>query len=238
MKIIPVFTLIFIRLVLVTSQSVDDAHCPFELEEAINTDDYVGGDAEFELRVQWVYSRCNIDGSPKCISPIPKEFTVYGLWRKRSYNQGPPASKAAFNLSKFNDELRVDMLKYWPNIYTNARDLNNSNFWGNEWREHGRWSGFSHNYYFTEAIQLFKSQPITDYVLRTYTPGPAASFTNHGFERNMREANLRRVHLKCNTDINNRQQLVEIGINYRYINRQWFIVDHPQHSECDSCLVI
>ncbi|KAI3947086.1 hypothetical protein MKW92_037230 [Papaver armeniacum] len=226
MKIILAFTLIFIRLVLVTSQSVDDAHCPFELEEAINTDDYVGGDAEFELRVQWGYSRCNIDGSPKCISPIPKEFTVYRLWRKRSYNQGPPASKAAFNLSKFNDELRVDMLKYWPSIYTNARDLNNSNFWGNEWREHGRWSGFVGIY---GAFQAKKTKSVA--ILED-------NFANHEFERNMREANLRRVNLKCNADINNRQQLVEIGIYYRYINRQWFIVDHPELSECDSCLVI
>ncbi|KAI3846846.1 hypothetical protein MKW92_047251 [Papaver armeniacum] len=231
MKILLAFSCIFIRFLLVTSQNTQDAYCPAPEEEGFHIDNYIGGDAYFELRLLWGYSLCNIDGNPNCTSPVPKQFTIKGFWQESTFH-GTLASKIEFNLSKFNDELWENMLKYWPNIHSNAGDLNNSKFWGNEWREHGRWSGFSHNCYFIEAIHLFETQVITDHVLRNFPPGPQQIFTLTQLERSLEEANIKDVFVKCNINKEDEQQLHEIGIYYRYENSQWSVVPNPTKSEC------
>ncbi|KAI3854964.1 hypothetical protein MKX03_009122 [Papaver bracteatum] len=226
------FSFIFIRFLLVTSQKIEDAYCPVQEEEGFNIDNYIGGDAYFELRLRWGYSICNINDDPKCITPIPKAFTIGGFCQDSTF-QGTAASNIDFNLSKFNDELWADMLKYWPNIHTNASDLNNSNFRGNEWREHGRGSGFSHNCYFIQAIHLFETQVITDHVLRNFPPGPQQIFSHMELQRSLTDANIKHVFVKCNTNKEDEQQLQEIGISYRYENSQWSVVANPKKSECD-----
>ncbi|XP_026431505.1 ribonuclease S-2-like [Papaver somniferum] len=219
---------------MVASEEIDDAYCPVDEEDKIRQAYYIGGDASFELRVQWGYSRCNTFANIHCRPDIPKEFTIHGLWRDNGYNQGPPLVNTVFETRKINKKLQEKMKKCWPSMDLRNGEVNDTYFWSHEWVRHGQYTGWSQGCYFAEAVNLFEKQEITGVILRRFPPGPTQTLSVRDLERGVHAEKNIIVFVKCNTNKDDEQQLQEIGIYYLYKGGKWSAIDHPKQSECDS----
>ncbi|EOY20444.1 hypothetical protein QUC31_005914 [Theobroma cacao] len=125
----------------------------------------VSGQTDFfyKLSLQWPPSVC---GPSQCGSPIPRTFTIHGLWPQFVTNDRPvppynPTTNKCTNvtptapgqilvpLKPIQDQLN----ELWPSL---LKQTTNVAFWRHEWEKHGMCSDYPdkpHDY-FTAALDL------------------------------------------------------------------------------------
>ncbi|XP_022756013.1 ribonuclease 3-like [Durio zibethinus] len=129
-----------------------------------------------KLSLQWPPAACN-SGQMTCKPPIPREFTIHGIWPQYSNdNQVPPYNPItnrctnvtptpASNLLNELNPILNNLSSLWPNL-TDPQDLSsNLKFWEHEWKKHGMCSDYPDQPrdYFNSALQLRRGLNPGDY---------------------------------------------------------------------------
>ncbi|XP_020409186.1 ribonuclease S-2 [Prunus persica] len=121
----------------------------------------------------------NINGKGCNILPLPRIFTIHGLWPSNFTHRHKPCINEASN-----DELRADLELSWRSFISGR---SNMDFWEYEYNKHGKCSDdkFSQTQYFDRARSLWKQyKPHALFSNRSLEPGKSYSFT--GLEQAIR----------------------------------------------------
>ncbi|XP_022756660.1 ribonuclease MC-like [Durio zibethinus] len=120
----------------------------------------------YKLSLQWPAAACN-SGRMTCKQPIPKKFTIHGIWPQDSNDDPVPAygptnpcttvrPTPASNLPTELNPILSDLQSLWPNL-KDPQNLNqNFIFWAHEWTKHGMCSDYPNDPhdYFNSAVLL------------------------------------------------------------------------------------
>ncbi|KAL6271386.1 hypothetical protein ACE6H2_028297 [Prunus campanulata] len=175
-------------------------------------------------------NRCNI-------LPLPRIFTIHGLWPSNFTNRHEPCVGAQFSRDVMNeasnDDLRADLQLSWRSFKSR---WSNMDFWEYEYNKHGKCSDhkFSQTQYFDRARSLWKQYKAhTLFSNRSLEPGKSYRLTD--LEQAIQSfINSSKPLLRCKqiTEQNaTKQYLLEVVICFddRAINP----VNCPGRKECD-----
>ncbi|CAL8178289.1 unnamed protein product [Prunus armeniaca] len=124
----------------------------------------------------------NTTGKGCNILPLPRIFTIHGLWPSNFKHRHKPCVGAQFSRDVMNeasnDELRADLELSWRSFISGR---SNMDFWEYEYNTHGKCSDhkFSQTQYFDRARSLWKQYKAhTLFSNRSVEPGKSYSFTD------------------------------------------------------------
>ncbi|XP_022756662.1 ribonuclease S-4-like isoform X2 [Durio zibethinus] len=136
----------------------------------------------YKLSLQWPPAVCN-SGGMTCKPPIPKIFTIHGIWPQDNndvpvppYDPTNPCTSVtptpATDLPTKLNPILNDLVSLWPNLKDPQSTAQNFQFWEHEWTKHGMCSDYPDQPrdYFNSALQLRKGLNPGDYFYYgTYT---------------------------------------------------------------------
>ncbi|XP_022754211.1 ribonuclease MC-like [Durio zibethinus] len=194
----------------------------------------------YKLSLQWPPAACN-SGDMTCKAPIPKKFTIHGLWPQNShdkpvppYNQSNPCTSVeptpAKNLSNELELILNDLNSVWPNLKDSRKNLK---FWKQEWTKHGMCSDFPNRPrdYFNSTVLLRNCyDPVME-----LTPG--SNYTVQQVAAAVQSAVGACPEIACNRDqVNKTLQLWEIRLCYKRTMPPKMVQNCPKcfSGECQS----
>ncbi|KAE8724312.1 hypothetical protein F3Y22_tig00010533pilonHSYRG00164 [Hibiscus syriacus] len=174
--------------------------------------------AFYKLSLRWPTSLC-IAKPASCLKPIPKIFTIHGLWPSFANGSNVPPYNAITNKCNVNpvpqtaivaalSPIRTRLLAKWQNIY-NETGFTNEGVWEIEWLHHGMCSDYPQDplTYFTSGLDLAEN---SKYDPLTVLGVPASDTTPHVIQDlldNVHRSLGFYPQISCNRPIKGKKQL-------------------------------
>ena len=182
------------------------------LSMADNSYDYL------KLAIQWPPGACS---GGRCISPVPEQWTVHGLWPQRASGGWPedcyrPGVCPLQGLQVLDDRivpsLKSEMETHWPSLFLDRKT--NEKFWEHEYCNHGTCCDEvilipEPDIYFSQTLQLHAD--ITD-ILETADITPRVSDGPYRFEEVEGALKVTTADFQCRKSKGGRQLLSALRV--------------------------
>nr|UUZ33042.1 self-incompatibility ribonuclease [Solanum habrochaites] len=168
----------------------------------------VCGDFDYlQLVLQWPRSFCK---SRYCPNPIPRNFTIHGLWpdKQRIMPINCPAKESYKSITDFK---KIKLLEqHWPDLTSNQ---GSAEFWRYQYKKHGTCSVdlYNQEQYFDLAIELKEKFDLLK-TLKNHGITPSKTNTVIDVEKAIKAVTKEVPNLNCIGDSSQTMELLEIGI--------------------------